>query len=133
MQEMSLLGVFFWEKIIFAFFRQKGNIIFVTFIHIYRKYHIFIYFLRKIIFHFRSTVKMSYLGEKEIPSLKKLQKRSYPSGIFLERRFFQNIQKKEACFLRSKGILTLNSFLLFKASLGLKIRLQSQWGCILSF
>ena len=39
------------------FFLQKGNIIFVTFIHIYRKYHISMYFLRKIVFHFPSNKK----------------------------------------------------------------------------
>ena len=98
MQEISLLGVFFWEKIIFAFFRQRGNIIFVTFIHIYKKYHIFIYFLRKIIFHFRSTVKMSYFGEKEIPSLKKLQKRSYPSGTFFGKTIFSKHLEKGSMF-----------------------------------
>ena len=40
----SLLSVFFQEKIIFDFFWQNGNIIFVTLIHIYRKYHISMYF-----------------------------------------------------------------------------------------
>ena len=45
-----------------VFFRE--NIIFVTFIHIYRKYHISMYFLRKIIFHFLSKGKISYFPEK---------------------------------------------------------------------
>ena len=47
------------------FFWQKGNIIFVTFIHIYRKHHISMYFLRKIIFHFSSEEKISYFRVKK--------------------------------------------------------------------
>ena len=42
---------------------RKGNIIIVTFIHIYRKYHISMYFLRKIIFYFPSKEKI-YFAEK---------------------------------------------------------------------
>ena len=43
------LSVFFLE-----------NIIFVTFIHIYRKYYISMYFLRKIIFHFSTKEKIYF-------------------------------------------------------------------------
>ena len=46
------------------FFWQKGNVIFVIFIHIYRKYHISMYFLRKTIFHFPSKEKISHFPEK---------------------------------------------------------------------
>ena len=48
----------------FCFLWQKGNIIFVTFIHIRRKYHISMYFLGKTIFHFPSKEKVSYFRKK---------------------------------------------------------------------
>ena len=50
----------------FLIFLQKGNIIFVTFAHIYRKYHLSMYFLRKIIFHFPFKEKISYFPENTI-------------------------------------------------------------------
>ena len=50
------------------FFWRKGNIISVTFIHIYRKHLISMYFLRKIIFHFLSKENNSYFWIKKIPS-----------------------------------------------------------------
>ena len=87
-----------------TFFWQKGNIIFVTIIHIYRKYQISMYFLRKIIFHFQSKEKISYFRVKQIPSFQIIQERSYSSAIFLERPSFQNIWRKyRICmyFLRS--------------------------------
>ena len=64
MPDMSPLTVFFREKIIFCLFWQKGNIIFVTFIHIYRKYHVSLYFVRKIIVHFPSKEKISNFRKK---------------------------------------------------------------------
>ena len=48
----SNLNAFFREKIIFDFFWQKGNIIFVKFMYICTKYRIPMHFLRKIIFYF---------------------------------------------------------------------------------
>ena len=47
-----------------CFFWQKGNIIFVTFIHIYRKYHTSMYFWSSIIFNFPSKEEISYFREK---------------------------------------------------------------------
>ena len=41
----------------FWFLLQKDNIMFVLFIHIYRKYHISMHFLRRIIFQFPSKEK----------------------------------------------------------------------------
>ena len=49
------LSLFFW---------QRGNILFVTFINIYRKYHISMNFLIKIIFHFCLKKKTSYIWGK---------------------------------------------------------------------
>ena len=80
------------------FFLQKGNIIFVTFIHIYRKYHISMYFLRKIIFHFPSKEKISYFLEKEIPSFQMPQERSYSSAIFFGNTIFSGHLKKISYF-----------------------------------
>ena len=79
-------------------FWQKGNIIFVTFTHIYRNYEISMYFLRKIIFHFPSK-KYHIFGKQEISSFRIIQKRSYSSVIFLERPSFQNIWKKYHIFM----------------------------------
>ena len=72
---------------------QKGNIIFATSIHIYGKYHISIYLLRKIIFHFPSNEKISYLPEKNT-IFPDIQERSYSSAIFLKRRCFRGIWRK---------------------------------------
>ena len=52
------------RKDYFCFLWQKGNIIFVTFIHIRRKYHISMYFLGKTIVHFPSKEKVSYFRKK---------------------------------------------------------------------
>ena len=57
------LRVLFWEKIIFDFI-QKCNIIFVTFMHVYIKYHISIFFLRMIIFYFLSKETIYFLVKK---------------------------------------------------------------------
>ena len=63
-EEMSPLSVLFFGTRLCLFFWQKGNIIFVTFIHIYRKYHISLYFLIKINFHFPSKENILYFREK---------------------------------------------------------------------
>ena len=78
------------------FFRE--NIIFVTFIHIYRKYHISMYFLRKIIFHFPSKEKISYFLEKTPPIFPDLQERSYSSAIFFGKTIFSGHLKKISYF-----------------------------------
>ena len=66
---------------------------FVTSIRIYRKYHIAMYFLRRIIFHFPSKEKISFFrGNK--PSFQIIQEISYCRQIFLKRPSFQNIWRK---------------------------------------
>ena len=76
----------FFGIILSLFSWRKGNIIFVTFINIYRKYHISMYVLTKITFHFLPKQKISF---------QILQKRSYSSEIFfLEIPSFQNVWKK---------------------------------------
>ena len=77
----SALSVFFREKIIFDFFLQKGNIIFATFLHIYRKYYVSTYLLRKIIFHFPTKEKISYFPENYHLS-------RYTRKIIFQRYFF---------------------------------------------
>ena len=67
----------FFGIILSLFSWRKGNIIFVTFINIYRKYHISMYILTKITFHFLPKQKISF---------QILQKISYSSEIF----FFGN-------------------------------------------
>ena len=76
----------FFGIILSLFSWRKGNIIFVTFINIYRKYHISMYVLTKITFHFLPKQKISF---------QILQKISYSSEIFfLEIPSFQNVWKK---------------------------------------
>ena len=76
----------FFGIILSLFSWRKGNIIFVTFINIYRKYHISVYVLTKITFHFLPKQKISF---------QILQKISYSSEIFfLEIPSFQNVWKK---------------------------------------
>ena len=76
------------------FFGRRGyNVIFITFIRIYRKYHISIYFLRKIIFHFPSKEKILCFRGKKIPSFQIIQERSYFGGIFLKTIFSEHLKK----------------------------------------
>ena len=92
------LSVFF-RKILFLLFWQKGNIIFVTFIYTYRKYHISMYFLGKIIFHFLFKEKISYFwGKKGIPSFQILQKISYSSVNIFGKTIFSKHLKKTSYF-----------------------------------
>ena len=71
---------------------------FVTSIRIYRKYHIFMHFLRKIIFQFSSKEKISCFQGEEIPSFPIIKERSYSRAIFLERPSFQEVWKKNIWF-----------------------------------
>ena len=74
----------------------------------YRKHHISMYVLRKIIFNFPSMEKLSYsIFRKEMPSLLMIQERSYSSAVFLERPSFQNIWRIyliSMCFFLGKII-----------------------------
>ena len=64
------------------FFLQMGNIIFVTFIHIYKKYHISMYLLRKIIFHFPSKEKISCFPGKKYHLSKYTRKIIFQRNLF---------------------------------------------------
>ena len=66
---------------------------FVTTARSYRKYHISMYFLRNIIFHFPPNGKISCF-RKKIPSFQIIRERSYSSAIFLKIPSFRNIWKK---------------------------------------
>ena len=68
-----------------VFFRE--NIIFVTFIHIYRKHHISMYFLRKIIFHFPSEGKKNIFPHNT-------RKIIFKRDFFLEKLSFRAIWRK---------------------------------------
>ena len=118
----SPLNVFFLEKIIFDFFLQKGNIIFVTFIHTYRKYHIFMYFLRKSIFYFPPKWKI-YFREKNTIFPDNTRKIVFQCDFF-GKTIFQNIWEKEIRFLCSDiiivGVLPIN-FVLYLTLPGLGV------------
>ena len=86
----------FLEKIIFDFFWQKDNIVFVTSIHTcIRKISCCHVFLEKDHLSFSVQRIRSYFREKEISSFLIIQERSYSSAIFLEIPCFQNIWKKK--------------------------------------
>ena len=74
-------------------FWQKGNIIFASPIHMYRKYHIFMYFLRKIIFHFPSKVKISIFWVKNIIFPDKRKKIRFYCDIFGKTIFSEHLMK----------------------------------------
>ena len=80
-----------------CFFWQKFNIIFVN-LYIERKYHISMYVLRKVIFHFPSKEKMSYLREKRnniFPDItKKIIFPLFWNGIFHTPYFFFRLKNK---------------------------------------
>ena len=79
------------------FFLQKGNIIFVTFIHIYKKYHISMYLLGKIIFHFPPKEKISCFLEKNT-IYPDIHERSYSSATFFGKTTFLGHLKKISYF-----------------------------------
>ena len=95
MSEISPITLFFSGEDYLCFFGQSGNIIFVTFIHIHRKYHISMYFLRKIVFHFPFKEKRWYFREKKKCNLFRYYKKDHIQvWFFFERPTFQNIWRK---------------------------------------
>ena len=75
-----------------CYFWQKGNPTFVTFIHIYKKYHISMYFLRNIIFHLPSKEMMS-LSKKEIHLSKDYKKDHIPVQVFWKDHLFRTFDE----------------------------------------
>ena len=74
-----------------CFFRHKGNIISITFIHIYKRSYFYVFFEKD---HLSISVYKKYIifsGKKGIPTFPILQERSYSSAIFSGRPSFQNI------------------------------------------
>ena len=87
----------FFGTILSLFSWRKGNIIFVTFINIYRKYHISMYVLTKTTFHFLPKQKISF---------QILQKRSYSSEIsfFWKYHLFKTFEENIfPCIFFEKG------------------------------
>ena len=70
---------------------------FVAPMRIYRKYHVSMYSLRKIFFHFLSKEKISYFREK-IPSFQIIQERSYSSAIFEKTIISEHLKKISSHF-----------------------------------
>ena len=89
--------IFLGEDHLWFFFLQKDKIIFVAFIHIYRKYHISTYFLRTIIFPFPCKEK-HHIFRKKMPSFQIIQERSYSSTIFFRKTIFSGHLKKVSYF-----------------------------------
>ena len=99
MPEKSPLSVFFRQEGTFFFFWQKGNAKFLTFMHIYRKYHISMYFLIKIIFfHFPSKEKISYFPEKRNTILPDITKKTVIKREFFRKTIFPEHLKKTSYF-----------------------------------
>ena len=100
LERQSPLGVFFWDKVILDFFLAGGrDTRFVTPTRVHRKYHISMYFLRKVIAGFLPKEKISCFREKKKPSFKIIQERSYPGEALFEKTFFSEDLKKMSYFL----------------------------------
>ena len=88
--------IFCGRRLSFLFW-QKGNILFITFIHIYRKYHIsmifFLFFLRKIIFHCPCKEKI-YFWEKRNTIFPDITKKVIFQGNFFGKTIFSENLKK---------------------------------------
>ena len=68
---------------------------FVIFIHVYRKYHISMYFLRKIIFHFPSKEELLYFREKNTIFPDNTRNIIFQCNfLLLERPYFRGIYRK---------------------------------------
>ena len=130
MPEMSSLGVFFGIRSSLLFRERAIQICRKKKYHLYRSYrkhHISMYFLRKVIFHFPSVEKISYFWEKEMPSFLMIGERSCSSVIFLERPSFQNIWKRKTWFfVQCEVLMAVNCFLfLFNNILVLKVHIST--------
>ena len=102
-------------------FWQKDNIISVAFIHIYKKYYIPMYFLRKIILNLSSKEK-KYFREK-IPSFQIIQERSYSRTIFGKTIFSEHLKKISYFYVffweRSSFIFLLNNKTIFSGKINI--------------
>ena len=108
---------FFGRRSSLIFFLQKGNIIFVTFIHKYKKYHISMYFLRKIIFHFSSKEKYHILRKKNTifpdNTIKIILQRNFFWKDHLFGAFEKNVIKPCIFLERSSFIFRLKNQIIF--------------------
>ena len=81
-----------------CFFWQKVNIIFVTFMHIYRTNQISMYFLRETIFHFPTKEKISYFREKRNTIFPDITKKIIFQCDFFGKTIFSEHLKKTSYF-----------------------------------
>ena len=88
----------FREKIIsdFFFFLQRDNIIFVTFIHIYKIYmsyisYFYVFFEKDHLSFSVQRKNILFFGKKKILSFQIIPESSYSSAIFLKRPSFRGI------------------------------------------
>ena len=95
----SPLGVFLRDKTIFDFFLAEGrDTTFVPPVRVHRKYHMSMYFLRKVIAHFLPKEKILCFWGKEIPSFEIIQERSCPGATLFEKTIFSESLKKISYF-----------------------------------
>ena len=78
----------------FSVFFRNGSVTFVIFIHIYRKYHISMHFLRKIIFHFPSKENLSHFQEKRNTIFQDITKNTTPQHDFFGKTIFSKHLRK---------------------------------------
>ena len=101
------------------FFWQKVNIIFVTFMHIYRTNQISMYFLRETIFHFPTKEKISYFREKRNTIFPDITKKIIFQCDFFGKTIFSEhlkktsyshvfLWKRSSFFLRLKNKITFS-------------------------
>ena len=90
----SPLGVFLRDKTILDFFLAGGrDATFVTPVRARRKYHISIYFLRKVISHFLARKKISCFWGKNTNFLDNTRKIMSPRGSFWEEHLFRKFEE----------------------------------------
>ena len=83
----------FWGEDQRSIFLQKGNIIFLTFTRVYRKYHISMYFLRKINFYFPSKEKTIFSGKKNTIFLDNTRKIIFQCNFFWKDHLFGTFEE----------------------------------------
>ena len=91
--------VYFFGTRLSLFVCQKGNITFVAFIHIYRKYHISMYFLIKVIFfHFPFKKYIWFYLEKRNTIFPDITKKIMFKHDFFGKIIFSEHLKKTSYF-----------------------------------
>ena len=100
LERQSPLGVFCEIIPYLIFFSTEGRgATFVTSVRVHRRYHIYMYFLRKIISDFQPKEKY-HIFMKKIPSFQIIQERSCLIVAFFEKTIFSERLKKISSYFR---------------------------------